>query len=146
MIGPGHELPFNRRRRRRQIEQAKTVVVHLFAGKEDPRSKNEEGNGTVGGLFGHLGRMWTLLHNQHLAGWLEDLAKRGKVRLLGCPWSAHAELFSALRNDRDGKSTGDERKTPRKISTINLDVQSSKTMWMETTILWLRSPMVDVAF
>ena len=32
----GHNLPFNRRKRR-QIERSRTLVVHLFAGKEDSR-------------------------------------------------------------------------------------------------------------
>ena len=106
----GHELPFNRRRRR-QIELAKTVVIHLFAGKEDPRWKKEEGDGVVVVCLDVLGGC-DLLHNQHLAGWIEDLARRGKVSawLAGPP----CRTVSALRNKQDGgppqlRGRGDDR-------------------------------------
>ena len=130
----GHELPFNRRRRR-QIEQAKTVVVHLFAGKEDPRWKNEEGNGTVVVCLDILGGC-DLLHNQHLAGWLEDLAKRGKVDcwLSGPP----CRTVSALRNDRDGSPPVLRGRLQERFGLSTLT--SSQQDYVDgDTILWLRS-------
>ena len=41
-------------------------MIHLFAGKEDPRWKNEEGDGVVVVCLDVLGGC-DLLHNQHLA-------------------------------------------------------------------------------
>ena len=72
----GHNLPFNRRKRR-QIEQAKTLVVHLFAGKEDPRwSQLQRDDLTVLNLDVLNG---CDLMDDDVAGYLEDLAKQGKV-------------------------------------------------------------------
>lgn len=62
----GHELPFNRRRRR-QIELARTVVVHLFAGKADPRWQQQEKDGVVVICLDVLGGC-DLLNNSSLAG------------------------------------------------------------------------------
>ncbi len=94
----GHDLPFNRRRRR-QIDQAKTVIVHLFAGKADPVWQQQEKDGVVVICLDVLGGC-DLLHNNSLAGWIEELAESGRVRLWlsGPP----CRTVSALRNNEDG--------------------------------------------
>ena len=130
----GHELPFNRRRRR-QIEQVKNLVIHLFAGREDPCWKKEEGNGTVVVCLDVLGGC-DLLNNQHLAGWLEDLAKRGKVNcwLSGPP----CRTTSMLRNKQDGgppqlRGRGDDRFG---LESLRAD---QWTLVDGDSVLWLRS-------
>ena len=94
----GHDLPFNRRRRR-QIDQAKIVIVHLFAGKADPVWQQQEKDGVVVICLDVLGGC-DLLHNNSLAGWIEELAESGRVRLWlsGPP----CRTVSALRNNEDG--------------------------------------------
>eukprot|EP00434_Breviolum_minutum_P025704 symbB.v1.2.022715.t1/scaffold2026.1/size92022/4 len=130
----GHELPFNRRRRR-QIEQAKKVVIHLFAGKEDPCWKKEEGNGTVVVCLDVLGGC-DLLNNQHLAGWLEDLAKRGKVNcwLSGPP----CRTTSMLRNKQDGGPPQLRGKGKDRFGLESL-TGDQWTLVDGDSVLWLRS-------
>ena len=73
----GHNLPFNRRKRR-QIERS-TLVVHLFAGKEDPRWDQLQGDDlTVLNLDVLNG---CNLMDDDLAGYLESLAQQGKVSI-----------------------------------------------------------------
>ena len=130
----GHELPFNRRRRR-QIEQAKNLVIHLFAGKEDPCWKKEEGNGTVVVCLDVLGGC-DLLNNQHLAGWLEDLAKRGKVNcwLSGPP----CRTTSMLRNKQDGGPPQLRGKGEDRFGWESL-TGDQWTLVDGDSVLWLRS-------
>ena len=71
-------LPFNRRRRR-QISQAKTIVVHLFAGQEDPRWAELQKDNLVTLNLDVLNGC-NLMDND-LAGFLEDVAQQGKVDL-----------------------------------------------------------------
>ena len=74
----GHNLPFNRRKRR-QIERSRTLVVHLFAGKEDSRwDQLQRDDLTVLNLDVLNGRN---LLDDDLAGYLEDLAAQGKVSI-----------------------------------------------------------------
>ena len=74
----GQNLPFNRRRRR-QISQAKTIVIHLFAGQEDPRwAELQKDNLVILNLDVLHG--CNLMDND-LAGFLEDLVQQGKVDL-----------------------------------------------------------------
>lgn len=94
----GEELPFNRRRRR-QIAQAKTVILHLFSGVEDPKWKRQEGNGVVVITLDIL-HGGDLLHNESLVGWIQEMAMTGRVDL----WLAGppCRSVSALRCKEDG--------------------------------------------
>lgn len=94
----GDELPFNRRRRR-QIAQAKTVVLHLFSGVEDPNWKRQEQGGVVVVTLDVLHGS-DLLHNDSLVGWIQEMAMSGRVDL----WLAGppCRSVSALRCKADG--------------------------------------------
>lgn len=130
----GHELPFNRRRRR-QIEQAHTVVVHLFAGKADPRWQQQEGNGVVVICLDVLGGC-DLLHNHSLAGWLEELAESGRVQL----WMSGppCRTVSALRNKQDGGPPVLRGRVEGRFGLSSLTPKQQDYVDGDT-ILWLRS-------
>ena len=70
-------LPFNRRKRR-QIERAKVVVLNLFAGQDLSAWKDYEKDG-VAIVHLDLLRGADLVHDGHLAGWIQSMAKEGKV-------------------------------------------------------------------
>ena len=76
-------LPFNRRRRR-QIEQAQRVVIHVFAGGDVNKWKVAETKGTIVVCL-------DLLHGAnllcaHVSGWIDHLIDSGKVVMwLGGP-------------------------------------------------------------
>ena len=130
----GAELPFNRRRRR-QIELAKTIIVHLFAGKEDPRWKQQEKDGVVVVCLDILGGQ-DLLNNGSLAGWIEELARSGKVKL----WLAGppCRTVSALRNDQDGGPPVLRGRTEERFGLSTLLPRQQDYVDGDTT-LWLRT-------
>lgn len=128
-------LPFNRHRRR-QIQKAKCVVVHLFAGKEDPCWKEQEKNGTVVVCLDVLGGS-DLLHNDDLAGWLEWMAKSGHVDLWlsGPP----CRTVSALRCKQDeGPPQLRSRSGPQRfgLTTLSTSLQEKTD---GDSVMWLRS-------
>ena len=129
-----HALPFNRHRRR-QIEKAKMVVIHLFAGKEDPCWKQQEKNGVVVVCLDIVGG-GDLLHNPDLAGWLEWMAATGKVKLWlsGPP----CRTVSALRCKEDeGPPQLRTRLGPQRFGIEGLAMHYQQYA-DDDTVMWLR--------
>ena len=74
-------------------------MLHLFSGVEDPNWKRQERDGVVVVTLDVL-QGEDLLHNESLAGWIQEMAMNGKVNL----WLAGppCRTVSALRCKMDG--------------------------------------------
>ena len=97
------KLPFNRHKRR-QLRLAKTVVINLFSGEDLSVWKKYEKPGVE---FLHLDILkgGDLLRNQHLAGWLQEVAREGRCSL----WLAGPPCRSVSwcrYRQQDGKHDG----------------------------------------
>ncbi len=80
--GEAETLPLNRKRRR-QVEKAKTLVIYVFSGPEDKGWCRLENNGTVILCLDVL--MNHNLLDPHLSGWLEQVLRtRGADLFLLC--------------------------------------------------------------
>ena len=71
------QLPFNRKKRR-QMEKAKVVVLNLFSGQDPGVWKDYERDGVV---ILHLDLLHgaDLAHDRNLAGWIQSMAREGKI-------------------------------------------------------------------
>ena len=129
----GDRLPFNRRRRR-QIEQAEKVIIHAFSGPEQARWKQMERNGVVVVCLDILNG--SNLRNSHLAGWLDDQFRRGKVDMLlaGPP----CRTVSLCRHRDDGGPRPlRARDGPERFGKENLTDWEKETVDNDS-ILWLK--------
>ena len=91
------QVPVNRRRRR-QIDQAKKIIIDMFAGGDKKRWQQVESNETVVVSIDVLQGLNVM--DPHVSGWIDSLIDTGKVVmwLSGPP----CRTISALRNDEDG--------------------------------------------
>ncbi len=135
-----NKIPLNRRQRKR-VEEATTLVLHVFSGKNTRAWTSMEGEGLVI-LCVELEKGANLL-NDDLYGWLESLARRGKFDLMiGGPPCRSVSLqrhrgdggprpvrgrYSGYTNSRFGLPTNDEREQKM--------VDEDTTLWMR--FLWL---------
>ena len=139
-------LPFNRHRRR-QITQAKTLVINLFAGSDLSVWKQQEGNGVVIINLDVLSG-GDLLKNPHLAGWIQEMAEEGKVDvwLAGPPCRTvslcrHREgpgpppVRSRFGCERFGLAGLEER--------LRQQVEDDSVMWLRTLWWYYLSSQAD---
>ena len=129
------QLPFNRHRRR-QIAQARTVVINLFAGKDVSGWKKEERNGVVIVNLDVLSGS-DLVKNQHLVGWLQMMAESGKVDL----WTAGppCRTVSACRSRGDsGPPPLRDRDGQGRFGKHDLTAHQRQQV-DEDTLMWLRT-------
>ena len=128
-------LPFNRRKRR-QIEKAKVVVLNLFAGQDLSVWKDYEKDGVV---IVHLDLLHgaDLVHDGHLAGWIQSLAKEGKVDVwLGGP---PCRSVSACRHrEDDGPPPLRSRFGPQRFGLEGLSLGNQRLV-QDDAIMFLRT-------
>ena len=131
----GHNLPFNRRKRR-QIERSRTLVVHLFAGKEDSRwDQLQRDDLTVLNLDVLNG--CNLLVDD-LAGYLEDLAAQGKVSIWLAGPPCRSVSWLRHKGGDDGPPplrgrTGESRYgLPDLSEVLQAQVDMDSALWLRT--------------
>ena len=127
-------LPLNRKRRR-QIEKAKTLVIYAFSGPEDKQWCRLENNGTVVVCLDLLTNHNLL--DPHLSGWLEHILRtRGADVFLSSP-PCRSTSLCRHRNDDGPKPlrgvVGEERFG---LPTLSDHQQQQADM---DSILWLKS-------
>ena len=95
----GHELPWNRRRRR-QLERAQRIILHVFSGRDEKTWKSLERGGTVVLCIDKLLHPKMDLMSDSIMNYLLRLASTGKiVAILGGP---PCRTVSACRYVNDG--------------------------------------------
>ena len=129
----GARLPFNRRRRR-QIMNAKRLVVHAFSGPDEKGWLQGESGGTVilclDQLLGH-----NLLDN-NLAAWIEHLLDTKPIDLWLAGPPCRTVSVCRMRNDdgpRQLRGDGQDR-----FGLCNL-TEKERILVDQDTILWLRN-------
>ena len=135
------QLPFNRHRRR-QIEQAKTVVINLFAGKDVDRWKKLETKSLVIVNLDVL-HGGDLLKNPHLAGWLQSMAKRGKVSVWTAGPPCRSVSWCRYREEDGGPPplrtrNGKERFGMEKLEEWYQEQVQGDTVMFLRTLWWFR--------
>ena len=105
------QIPINRKRRK-QIERAKHIIIHMFAGPDDSKWKRMESNDTVVIAVDVLSGMNIM--DPQIAGWIDQLIATKKVIM----WTAGppCRTVSMCRFERDDggpqqlrSRTGEER-------------------------------------
>ena len=72
----GAQLPFNRRQR---VEKAETVIMHMYSGANTKVWQEAEMKGTVVVCVDL--KLGMNVMDPHLSGWIQELARSGKIKL-----------------------------------------------------------------
>ena len=130
----GEALPFNRRRRR-QIEKAKWVVVHAFAGQDQQRWKRFETSEMAMVCLDILSGENLL--NANLSGWVDSLVKSGKViAWLGGPPCRTTSL--CRHRDDDGPKPVRAREGRERFGLKELSHWQQEAVDRDT-VLWMKN-------
>ena len=143
-------LPFNRRRRR-QVEKAQKIVIHVFAGGDPGKWKAVESEDTVVLCFDVMHGANLLC--AHLSGWIDHLIDTGKVvMLLGGP---PCRTVSVCRTEGDGGPPplrlreGQQRFAKEGLSPWHRDqAHDDAALWLKT-LRWMmrvgaKNPQAEV--
>ena len=141
-------IPWNRRMRKK-VEEATTLVVHLYCGKNKEKWRALEKEvmrdaepGDSQGLvilcvdIEHGGD----LHNPHIMGYLENLARRGKISMIVGGPPCRTVSAARLRDDdgpRAVRGRGSENRwgLPRNTIQEQLQCDGDSALWLK--MLWI---------
>ena len=127
-------LPLNRRKRR-QVEKAKTLVIYTFSGPEDKGWCKLESNGTVVLCLDLL--MNHNLLDPHLSGWLEQVLRTKRVDLFLSSPPCRSTSLCRHRNDDGPKPLRGVHQEER-FGLPELTAYQQQQADMDS-ILWLKS-------
>ena len=127
-------LPLNRRKRR-QVEKAKTLVIYTFSGPEDKGWCKLESNGTVVLCLDLL--MNHNLLDPHLSGWLEQVLRTKRVDLFMSSPPCRSTSLCRHRNDDGPKPLRGVHQEER-FGLPELTAYQQQQADMDS-ILWLKS-------
>lgn len=135
------QLPFNRHRRR-QIDQAKTVVINLFSGGDVSRWKKLESKSLVVVNLDLLNG-GDLLNNPHLAGWIQHMAKSGKVDFWTAGPPCRSVSWCRYRREDDGPPplrtrSGSQRFGLEGLTGYHIDQAQGDAVMFLRTLWWFR--------